>query len=67
MASPLTCHAAPPFQLHAAEGDADWAGKHPWKPFDREKDMGAQLAPKNAAALLKATGTLGSRFGTGGK
>jgi hypothetical protein len=46
--------------------DISWVGKHPWKPFDREKDMGPTLsAPKTAKELLKTAGELSSRFSGG--
>lgn len=55
----------PPGAHGAAEGD-DWAGKHPWKPWDRDKDLGAAPKPRTAADLLKQTGALSSRFGSSG-
>jgi hypothetical protein len=37
---------------------------HPWRPFDREKDLGPGLnARSNAADLLKGTQALTSKFG----
>lgn len=39
---------------------------HPWRPFDREKDLGPGLQAKaNAADLLKGTRALGSKFSGG--
>lgn len=39
---------------------------HPWRPFDREKDLGPGLQAKaNAAELLKGTRALGSKFSGG--
>ena len=50
-----------------ADKKPDWAGSHPWKPFDRDKDLEVQLTrPKGAADLLKSAGALSSRF-SGGK
>lgn len=50
----------------AAEGDGDWAGKHPWRPWDRDKDLEkAASKPKAPTDLLKAAGTLSSRFSSG--
>ena len=40
--------------------------QHPWRPFDREKDLGPGLdARANAAQLLKGERALGSKFGGG--
>jgi hypothetical protein len=45
-----------------------WAGKHPWQPWDRDKDLEVQLQrPKAAGDLLKAAGNLSSRFSSGGR
>jgi hypothetical protein len=42
----------------------DWAGAHPWKPWDRDKDLNVPVSkPKGAQDLLKAAGSLASRFG----
>lgn len=61
---PLLCGGVP-------AGDAEqpeWAGKHPWQPFDRDKDMSVQLQkPKAAGDLLKAAGALSSRFSSAGQ
>lgn len=49
-----------------AGGDADdsWKGVHPWRPFDRDKDLiaGPRLGDKDQ--LMKAAGNLTSRFGS---
>ena len=45
----------------AGEGE-DWEGKHPWRPFDRERDLGAQSRPTNKEELLRKTGGLSARF-----
>ena len=45
------------------EKDKDWEGSHPWRPFDRDKDLQA-TKPRNQAELVKQMGDLGSRFGT---
>eukprot|EP00873_Tetraselmis_striata_P017624 jgi/Tetstr1/437888/TSEL_002841.t1 len=49
------------------EGE-DWEGKHPWRPFDREKDLGTSgsLKPKSAKEIMEKSGSLGSRFGASG-
>lgn len=52
------------------EGDEDWEVNHPWRPFDRERDLGNQVMPQSKEALLAKTGNLSSRFqgnGTGGR
>jgi hypothetical protein len=48
--------------------DEEWVGNHPWRPFDRERDLGgsASLKPKSAEDILKKSGTLSSRFGASG-
>lgn len=39
---------------------------HPWRPFDREKDLGPGLQAKASAAdMLKGTRALGSKFSGG--
>ena len=43
--------------------DASWVGSHPWRPFDREKDLNIGPKPVSKEAILKSAGTLGSRFG----
>lgn len=41
--------------------------QHPWRPFDREKDLGPGLDAKaKAADLLKGQRSLGSKFGSQG-
>ena len=45
----------------AADGE-DWEGKHPWRPFDREKDLGGQSRPTNKEEMLRKTGGLSARF-----
>jgi hypothetical protein len=47
-----------------AGGKEEWAGAHPWQPWDRDKDLNVPMSkPKGAADLLKAAGSLASRFG----
>jgi len=41
----------------------EWEGQHPWKPWDREKDLVIGAKPKTAKDLNLARGTLGDRFG----
>uniref|UniRef100_A0A061SI49 DnaJ-like protein n=1 Tax=Tetraselmis sp. GSL018 TaxID=582737 RepID=A0A061SI49_9CHLO len=48
-----------------AEPQEDWVGKHPWRPFDRERDLGPTLKAKSAQDLVKQAGSLSSRFGSG--
>lgn len=43
-----------------------WAGKHPWKPFDRDTDLDLKGKPKDPQKLLQATGNLGNKFSSGG-
>lgn len=40
-----------------------WEGKHPWRPFDREKDLNIASRPVTQDELLKKTGSLTGRFG----
>lgn len=52
--------------LLGGQDAADWSGKHPWKPWDRDTDLEVQMQrPKAAADLLKAAGNLSSRFSSG--
>ena len=49
---------------------ADWEGQHPWRPWDREKDLDIrQVNPKGKESVLKdqIMGSLGDRFGNRGK
>ncbi|KAL0052999.1 hypothetical protein WJX82_011271 [Trebouxia sp. C0006] len=41
----------------------EWEGKHPWRPFDREKDLNIASKPANKDELLKKAGSLTGRFG----
>ncbi|KAJ7557479.1 hypothetical protein O6H91_05G128200 [Diphasiastrum complanatum] len=43
----------------------DWAGKHPWKPWDREKDLMAGRKPVSLDAKIMGQG-LSSRFSSSG-
>ncbi len=46
-------------------GGVEWEGKHPWRPFDRDRDL--QQAPKNSAHdVIKKAGNLSSRFSSSG-
>ncbi|CAK9309646.1 unnamed protein product [Citrullus colocynthis] len=47
-----------------AEKEDDWVGKHPWKPWDREKDLTAGRKTINFDPENMAQG-LGSRFSSG--
>ncbi|TYK31572.1 GPALPP motifs-containing protein 1-like [Cucumis melo var. makuwa] len=47
-----------------AEKEDDWVGKHPWKPWDREKDLTAGRKSINFDPENMAQG-LGSRFSSG--
>lgn len=50
----------------AAGSKEEWASSHPWKPWDRDKDLNASASkPKGAADLLKAAGSLSNRFSSG--
>ena len=40
-----------------------WEGKHPWRPFDREKDLNIASRPVTQDELLKKAGSLTGRFG----
>jgi len=54
--------AAPP---PAAPAAAAWAGAHPWRPFDRDRDLDAGPRPVSKEELLRKSGKLGDRFGGG--
>ncbi|KAF6266611.1 hypothetical protein COO60DRAFT_1456472 [Scenedesmus sp. NREL 46B-D3] len=58
-------------QKRKASGEPEkeaWQGKHPWQPWDRDKDLEVQMQrPKAAGDLLKAAGNLSSRFSSGGR
>lgn len=43
--------------------DGNWKGSHPWRPFDREKDLNIGPKPVNQQELLKKAGSLTGRFG----
>ena len=76
MASPLN-----PTRVHVAQvhedlkkdatkrqAPAEWQGSHPWRPWDREKDLDIRAAnPKGKESVLnnQHMGTLGDRFGGG--
>ena len=49
----------------AAAAKPEWAGAHPWRPFDREKDMKASAKKLSSADMLKKTGSLAGRFASG--
>ncbi|KAI8476395.1 MAG: hypothetical protein J3K34DRAFT_516546 [Monoraphidium minutum] len=49
----------------AGPPEEDWVGKHPWRPFDRDKDLEIKMTPKAGAAMLKDAGGLSSRFSSG--
>ena len=54
----------------AALPQADWEGKHPWKPWNRDTDLDVRAAnPKGKESILnnQHMGTLGDRFGTQGR
>jgi len=46
-----------------ADRQGEWEGKHPWRPFDREKDLNIASKPANKDELLKKAGSLTGRFG----
>ncbi len=50
----------------AAQEDTSWVGQHPWRPFDRERDLGIAPKPVGKEELLKSAGSLSGRFGGGG-
>ena len=50
----------------AAQEDMSWVGQHPWRPFDRERDLGIAPKPVGKEELLKSAGSLSGRFGGGG-
>ena len=56
-------------QAGGAKGKkAEWEGHHPWRPFDRDKDLDIRAAkPKSKESILnnEHMGKLGDRFGGG--
>ncbi|KAL0031255.1 hypothetical protein WJX77_011655 [Trebouxia sp. C0004] len=46
-----------------ADRQGEWEGKHPWRPFDREKDLNIASKPANQDELLQKSGSLTGRFG----
>ncbi|KAA6418637.1 MAG: hypothetical protein FRX49_11462 [Trebouxia sp. A1-2] len=46
-----------------ADRQGEWEDKHPWRPFDREKDLNIASKPANKDELLKQAGSLTGRFG----
>ena len=49
---------------------ADWEGQHPWRPWDRDKDLDIrQVNPKGKEVVLndQIMGSLGDRFGGAGR
>jgi len=49
----------------AGDDQGEWEGSHPWRPFDREKDMQASVKPRNQEEFVKQMGSLAGRFGGG--
>ena len=48
------------------KGKAEWEGKHPWKPWDREKDLEVRLGKSQKDILNdKIMGKISDRFGGG--
>ena len=46
-------------------GDDSWnPALHPWRPFDREKDLNMGPKPADKDQLMKSAGNLTSRFGS---
>lgn len=48
-----------------ADADDSWVGNHPWRPFDRDRDLAFGPKAVSKEELLKKAGTLDSRFGGG--
>ncbi len=44
-----------------------WEGNHPWRPFDRDKDLEIARKPANSAAFIAQSGALSSKFSKGGR
>ena len=42
----------------------EWEGSHPWRPFDRDRDLQIGSRPTSQAALMKQMGNLSGRFGS---
>ena len=54
----------------AKKGKAEWEGNHPWKPWDRDKDLDIRASkPKSKESMLndQFMGKLGDRFGGGSR
>lgn len=49
------------------EDQGEWEGSHPWRPFDREKDLQVSVKPRNQAEFVKQMGSLAGRFGDDNK
>ena len=47
----------------ASQQDQEWVGNHPWRPFDRERDLQTSSKPTNQAEFLTQMGDLTGRFG----
>jgi hypothetical protein len=45
------------------EDSSEWEGSHPWRPFDREKDLKVSVKPRNQDEFVKQMGSLAGRFG----
>ena len=45
--------------------NAPWAGQHPWRPFDRDKDLLGPSKKITSEDMLKKAGSLAGRFATG--
>ena len=47
----------------APQQDQEWVGNHPWRPFERERDLQTSSKPTNQAQFLTQMGDLAGRFG----
>ena len=49
-----------------AKGKADWEGKHPWRPWNRETDLTVRTTKTKEQTLNdKIMGSISDRFGGG--
>ena len=46
------------------ESAPKWEGNHPWRPFDREKDLDVSGKPADQKQFMSKVGDLSGRFGS---
>ncbi|KXZ55202.1 hypothetical protein GPECTOR_3g346 [Gonium pectorale] len=50
----------------AAGGAADGGAEHPWRPFDRERDLELRPKAKSGSDIVRSAAALGAKFSGGG-